>query len=216
MWGLRLEAQDLNFIYIIDEIDMKRIILLLSLICSVVQAQERVVVLNTDTQEKRFIAFPSRTDTVIGLDSNLKIYYILEKPKPSYDNITERLDLVKTFTDSIGEGKKYPYYVYSYEVVALDSNTIRQNKELAVLQKELELMLGQISDEQFKQFTIMAVGLLLYEMQGGNITNRMNTEVVTPWMNKAIKVWQNYTNKLDLIQELQNNVNTDINQNWTP
>lgn len=189
-----------------------RYILLLSLVCFSLSAQ-RVVILNEDTGEKTFTKFPSRSDTVIGLSENLKLYYVLQEEKPQYDNLTQRLNRVKTFSDSIGEGNKYPYYIISYEVVNLPDTIIQQRKEIAILEKENEILMQSITDAKFKQYVSIGLGLLIYE-RSGNTLNARQEAIFNEMLPFCIKAYQNYINKQNLIQDLQTNPNININQNW--
>lgn len=190
-----------------------RLILLLTFITVTISAQ-RVVIVNEDTGEKTFTKFPSLTDTVVGLQSNLKLYYVLEKPWPTYDRLTEKLVSVKTFTDSVGEGKKYPFYVYDYRVERLPDTVIQARKELAVLQKENELLMNSLDDATFKQYITIGLGLLIYERAGNTLTVKQEA-ILSKMLPFCIKAYQNYIVKDQLIQDIKINVNTDINQNWT-
>lgn len=190
---------------------MIRLILIFSLICTSMFAQMALIV-NTETGEEVIKKFPSRTDTVIGLSPNLEIYIVLRKDRPSYDYLTERLVSVKRFTDSIS-GYKYPFVVYEWQKQRLDDETIIARKEIAVLQKEMELLINQIPENEFRQYVVMGLAALIYETRGGTL-NADHNEILDIIFNRGLKTFQNRENKKQLLQDLQIDPDTDINLNW--
>lgn len=191
---------------------MKKIILLLSFVCFVSFGQ-KVIIVDTNNGNEYIKDFPSRTDSIPGLLPNLKVYLIHKKQIPSYDYLTEKIELSRRFTDSIADGNKYPYCVYEYKVTRLADTIIQQNKELAILQREMEILINNIPEDEFKQYVIMGLAALIYQSRGGTL-NANHNEILDIIFNRGLKVYQNRANKLQLMQDLLVNPNIDINQNW--
>ena len=188
-----------------------KLILLLSFVCSVLFA-EKVIIVDKNGNE-HLKDFPSRSDTIYGLSKDVKIYFISKKDMPQYDYVTERIEQYKRFTDSIADGHKYPYCVYDFRITKLPDQVIRRNKEIAILEKESELLMNSVSDVQFKQYVSIALAAMIYQSRGNTLTAKQ-TEIIDKVFNFGLKAYQNYIVKEQLIEDLNININTDITKNW--
>ena len=95
---------------------MKYLIIIFSLICFGASAQ-KVIIVDTNNGREYEKEYPAISDRIPGLSPNLNVYYVSQKPRPSYDILTEKLVPVKRFTDSIADGNQYPYVVKEWQKV---------------------------------------------------------------------------------------------------
>jgi hypothetical protein len=191
---------------------MIRLILILSFFCSTLFSQ-KVIIVDENSGKEYIKDFPSVESKIPGLAYNLKVYYILQKEKPQYDYLTEKLELKKRFTDSIANGNLYPYCVYEWNIVRLSNTEIIQRKKLAVLQKEMELLMNSVSDNEFKQYVSIALAAMIYQSRGGTLTVKQE-EIMDKVFSFGLRAYQNYQVKEQLLRDLEVNPNADITKNW--
>lgn len=191
---------------------MIRLILILSLFCSTIFSQ-KVIIVDTNTGKEYEKEYPAIESRIPGLNAGINVYYVLQKDMPSYDYLTEKLEPVKRFTDSIGIGNNYPYVVKEWRKVRLSDAEIIQRKQLAVLDKETELQINSVSDSKFKIEMSIAIAAIALQLEGKTLTPKQleSLEIVKAF---GIKAYQNKQIREKLLQDIQTDPTTDIKGDW--
>lgn len=196
---------------------MKTIVtFIISLFCFGLSAQELLIIDQNTNKEYRKdlsnIVDTSLTKKIPDLKSNLKVYKVVREVSPSYNRLTETIDQKRNLIESIPDGEVYPVCVYSWGIVNLDDETIRTRKKIAVKRKEMEVLLNEIPDDKFKQFIIIVAGMYAYEHAGNQLNTTMEDVLQNKIMPPAIEVWKNYQATQKLLNDLDLDHNTNIDE----
>lgn len=186
---------------------MRYLLLILSFFCLKLSAQ-KVIIVDKNTNIEYEKNFPSRSNVIPGLEDNLKVYIVLQKPQPSYDNLTEKLIPVKRFTDSIAGGNQYPYVVKEWQKVVLPDSIIKKNRESILKQKESD-ELYKMPDIEFRRFVLITLSALI-DQNNKQSLDPIQIEAIDSIYNFGSIVNNNYKQLKDSKKAISKNLNIKI------